>query len=120
MKERLTQLEKRIFKRHYLQENVRPEIERVNLTSREDLLKKSERIVDESVTLVLTKIVRKTHGHVLKSNRLSKVLTSPPRVAFCNTNSLKYRLVRSKLKPDQMLQLVILIVTLIDATFMKF
>ena len=79
MKKRVTQLETRIFKRRYLQENVRPEIERVNLTSREDLLKKSEKFVDESVTLVLTfhpalicvpEIMRNADGHVLKSNRL--------------------------------------------------
>ena len=38
LKERLTQSETRLLKRCYLWENVRPEIERVNLTSREDLL----------------------------------------------------------------------------------
>ena len=109
LNERLTQLEIWLLKRGYLQENVRPEIERVNLTSREDLLKKSEKNVDESVTLVLTfhpalncvyEILRKAQCHVLKSNRLSRVLPSPPRVAFCNTKSLKDRLVRSNVKPE--------------------
>ena len=97
------------WKRGSLQENVRPEIERVNLTSREDLLKKSEKKVDESVTLVLTfhpaldcvhEILRKAHRHVLKSNRFTKELPSPPRVAFRNAKSLKDCLVRSKLKPE--------------------
>ena len=107
--ERLTQLETWLLKRSYLQENVRPEIERVNLTSREDLLKKSEKNVDELVTLVLTfhpalncvhEILRKAERDVLKSNRLSKVLPSPTGVAFHNAKSLKDCLVRSKLKPE--------------------
>ena len=42
-------------------------------------------------------ILRKAQRHVLKSNRLSKVLTSSPRVAFRNAKALKDRLVRSKL-----------------------
>ena len=91
------------LKRGYLQENVRPETERVNLTSREDLLKKSEEKVDESVTLVFTfhpelncvrEILRKAHRHVLKSNRLSNVLPSLPRLAFRNAKFLIDRLVR--------------------------
>ena len=45
-------------------------------------------------------ILRKAQCHVLKSNRLSRVLPSPPRVAFCNTKSLKDCLVRLKLKPE--------------------
>ena len=97
------------MKRGYLQENVRPEIERVNLTSREDLLKKSEKNVDELVTLLLTfhpvlscvhEILRKAERDALKSNRLSKVLPSPTGVAFHNAKSLKDCLVRSKLKPE--------------------
>ena len=102
LNERLTQLETWLLKRGYLQENLRSEIERVNLTSREDLLKKS-------VTLMLTfhpalncvhEILRKAHRHVLKSSRLSRVLPSPPRVGLRNAKSLKDRLVRSKLKPE--------------------
>ena len=38
LKEKLTQLETWLLKRSYLQENVRPEKERVNLASREELL----------------------------------------------------------------------------------
>ena len=45
-------------------------------------------------------ILRKTHRHVLKSNRLSKVLPSPLRVAFRHAKFLKDRLVRSKLTPE--------------------
>ena len=45
-------------------------------------------------------ILRKAHRHVLKSNRLLRVLPSPPRVAFRNAKSLKDRLVRSELKPE--------------------
>ena len=60
-------------------------------------------------------ILRKTHRHVLKSNRLSKVLPSPLRAAFRHANFLKDRLVRSK-----MLQLGNLIAALKDAKFVKF
>ena len=82
MNERLTQLETWLLKRGYLHKNVRFEIERVNLTSREDLFKESEKKVDESAILVLTfhpamncvhRIPREAHCHVLKSNRLSKL-----------------------------------------------
>ena len=43
----LTQLEAWLLKMSYLKENVRPDVERVNLVSREDPLKKSEKVVDE-------------------------------------------------------------------------
>ena len=48
----------------------------------------------------LHEVMRKAYGHVFKSKRFSKVLTSLPRVAFRNAKSLKDRLVRSKLKPE--------------------
>ena len=44
-------------------------------------------------------ILRKTHPHVLKLNRHSKVLISPPR-AFRNAKFLKYRYFRSELKAE--------------------
>ena len=47
LKERLTHFETWLLKRRHLIENVRPEIESVNLASREELFKKSEKIVDE-------------------------------------------------------------------------
>ena len=105
--ERLNELEHWLLKRGYKSENVRPEIERVYDRSREDLLRKREKVQDDLVTLVLTyhpalkvvhDILRKAHRHVAKSVKLSKVLTSPPRVAFRNAKTLKDRLVRSKLK----------------------
>ena len=107
LKERLNELEHWLLKRGYESENVRPEIERVYDRSREDLLRKREKVQDDLVTLVLTyhpalkvvrDILRKAHRHVAKSVKLSKVLTSPPRVAFRNAKTLKDRLVRSKLK----------------------
>ena len=64
----------------------------LNLTLKEYLLKKSKKNY-ESVTLLLIfhkqlsfvhEILRQAHRHILKSNRLLKVLQSPPRVAFRN------------------------------------
>ena len=43
-------------------------------------------------------ILQKAHRHTLKSQRLTAVLPSPPRLAFCNAKTLKDHLVRSKLK----------------------
>ena len=108
MKERLVELESWLVKRGYNSENVKPEIERVHLKSRTDLLQKRENFVDPNViTLVLTyhpalssihNILSRAQRHVNKSIKLSQVLTSPPRVAFRNAKTLKDRLVRSKLK----------------------
>ena len=44
--------------------------------------------------------MRKTHRQVLKSDRLSKVLTSYPRIASRNAKFLKDPLDRSTLKPE--------------------
>ena len=63
--------------------------------------------LSRSVTLVLTyhpvlksvyNLLRKTHSHTFKPPRLKYVLPSPPRVAFRNDKSLKYKLVQSKLR----------------------
>ena len=89
---RLLKLESWLGKRGYSSKNVRPGIERVHSVSRDDLLKKVERVNDfcEPV-LVLTyhpalncihEILRNAQRHVYKSARLAKVLKSPPRVAF--------------------------------------
>ena len=43
-------------------------------------------------------ILQKAHRHTLKSQRLTAVLPSPPRLAFRNAKTLKDHLVRSKLK----------------------
>ena len=46
----------------------------------------------------VSEILRKTHCHTFKSPRLKYVLLSPPRVEYWNDKSLKYKIVRSKLK----------------------
>ena len=43
-------------------------------------------------------ILQKTRRHTLKSQCLTAVLPSPPRLTFCNAKTLKDHLVRSKLK----------------------
>ena len=64
-------------------------------------------LFSRSVTLISTyhhvlksvsEIHRKTHCHTFKSPRLKYVLLSPPRVEYWNDKSLKYKIVRSKLK----------------------
>ena len=74
---------------------------------RTDLLSKREKEIDNRITLVLTyppaltkacEILQKTHRHTLKSQRLTAVLPSPPRLVFRNAKTLKDHLVRSKLK----------------------
>ena len=107
---RLSELESWLEKRGYLSKNVKPEIKRVHSVSRAELLKKVQKQNDCSeVVLVLTyhpalncihEILRNAQHHVFKSERLSKVLKSPPRVAFRNAKTLKDRLVRSKLRTD--------------------
>ena len=74
---------------------------------RTDLLSKREKEIDNRITLVLTyppaltkacEILQKTHRHTLKSQRLTAVLPSSPRLVFRNAKTLKDHLVRSKLK----------------------
>ena len=75
--------------------------------NRTDLLSKREKELNNRITLVLTyhpalakvcEILQKTHRHTLKSQRLTAVLPSPPRLVFRNAKILKDHLVRSKLK----------------------
>ena len=75
--------------------------------NRTDLLSKREKEIDNRITLVFTyhvaltkvyEILQKTHRHMLKFQHLTVVLPSPPRLAFCNANTLENHLVRSKLK----------------------
>ena len=73
LKERLTQLETWILKRGYLHKSFRPEIEQVNLMPREDLLKKSEKIADKPVTLLLTNAGWKTEHWILLMRYLKKL-----------------------------------------------
>ena len=51
---RLQQLEEWLIKRGYKQDIVHSEIERVHLIDRENLLQKRQKVLDDSITLVLT------------------------------------------------------------------
>ena len=75
--------------------------------NRTDLLSKREMEIDNRITPVLTyhpalnkvyEILQKTHRHTLKSQRLTLILPSPPRLAFGNAKTLEDHLVRLKLK----------------------
>ena len=75
--------------------------------NRTDLLSKREKEIDNRITVVLTyhpalnkvyQILQKAHRHTLKSQRLTLVLPSPPRLPFRNAKTLKDHLVMSKLK----------------------
>ena len=81
--------------------------QRVKTVNRTDLLSKREKEIDNRINLVLTyhpalkkvhEILLKAHRHTFKSQRLTAVLPSPPRLAFRNAKTLKDHLVRSKLK----------------------
>ena len=105
--ERLKELETWLTNRSYNSEKVKPEIERVKTMNRADLLSKRKKEIDNRITLVLTyhpaltkvyEILQKTHRHTLKSQRLTAVFPSPPRLAFCNAKTLKDHPIRSKLK----------------------
>ena len=107
LKQTCTELETWFTSRGYNSEKVKPEIERVKNMNRADLLSKRKKEIDKRITLVLThhpaltkvfKILQKAHRQTLKSQPLTAVLPSPPRLAFRNAKSLKDHLVRSKLK----------------------
>ena len=75
--------------------------------NRTDLLSKREKEIDNRITLALTyhrtltkvcEILQKTHRYTLKSQRLTAVSPSPPRLVFRNAKTLKDHLVKSKLK----------------------
>ena len=87
-------------------EEVNPEIEGVKTIDRA-LLSKRKREIDHRITLVLTyhpaltkvyEILQKAHRHTLKSQLLTQVLPSPPRLAFRNAKILIDHLVSSRLK----------------------
>ena len=102
--ERLKELETWFTNRNYNSEKVTPEIERVKMMSRTDLLSKPKKEVDNKITLVLTyypvlakvyEILQKAHRYMLKSQRLTAVLPSTPLLVFHNAKTLKDYLVRS-------------------------
>ena len=87
--ERLKELETWFTNRGFNSKKVKPEIERVKNHSGFDLPSGSNKVYE---------ILQKTHRHTLKSQCLTAVLPSPPRLTFCNAKTLKDHLVRSKLK----------------------
>ena len=105
--ERLKELETWFTNRDYNLKKVGLEIERVKNMNRSDLLSKCKNEIDNRITLVLNyhpaltkvyEILQKAHRYALKSQRLTAVLPSPPRLAFRNAKTFKDHLVRSKLK----------------------
>ena len=105
---RLEDLEHWFCSRGYRKEIVHSEIQKVHSMHRENLLRKREKQhKNDSLTLALTyhpalnkvhEKLKKADRHTIRSPRLSAILPSPTRVAFCNPKTLKDHLVRSKLK----------------------
>ena len=71
------------------------------------MFQKRDKKVDDSIKLVLLyhlalnqlyEILRRAQKHLLKSPRLHSALSSPPKVAFRNPETIRDKLVRSKLK----------------------
>ena len=105
-KQKLLDLESWLTDRGYKSEIIRPEIKKVNLIDRNNLLKKRPKHQEDSITLLLTfhpslnivDVLKRAHRHVQKSPVLKVVLPKPPRIAFHNPKTLRDKLVRSKLK----------------------
>ena len=105
-KRKLLDLESWLTDRGYKSEIIRPEIKKVNLIDRNNLLKKRPKHQEDSITLLLTfhpslnivDVLKRAHRHVQKSPVLKVVLPKPPRIAFHNPKTLRDKLVRSKLK----------------------
>ena len=105
-KRKLLDLESWLTDRGYKSEIIRPEIQKVNLIDRNNLLKKRPKHQEDSITLLLTfhpslnivDVLKRAHRHVQKSPVLKVVLPKPPRIAFHNPKTLRDKLVRSKLK----------------------
>ena len=100
LQRKLLDLESWLTGRGYKSEIIRPEIQKVNLINRNNLLKKRPKHQEDSITLVLTfhpalnivfDVLKRAHCHAQKSPVLKTVLTKPPRIAF------RDKLVRSKL-----------------------
>ena len=106
LQRKLLDLESWLTDRGCKPEIIRPEIQKVNLINRNNLLKKRPKQKD-SITLVLTfhpalnivfGVLKRAHRHVQKSPVLKVVLLNPPSIAFRNPKTLRDKLVRSKLK----------------------
>ena len=107
LQRKLLDLESWLTDRGYKSEIIRPEIQKVNLIDRNNLLKKRPKHQEDSITLVLTfhpalnivfDVLKRADRHVQKSPVLKAVLPKPPRIAFRNPKTLREKLVRSKLK----------------------
>ena len=107
LQRKLLDLESWLTDRGYKSEIIRPEIQKVNLIYRNNLLKKRPKHQEDSITLVLTfqpalniifDVLKRAHRYVQKSPVLKAVLPKPPRIAFHNPKTLRDKLVHSKLK----------------------
>ena len=107
LQRKLLDLESWLIDRGYKSKFIRPEIQKVNLIDRNNLLKKRPKHQEDSITLALTfhpalsivfDVLKRAHRHVKKSPVLKAVLPKPPRIAFCNPKTLRDKLVLSKLK----------------------
>ena len=107
LQRKLLGLESWLIDRGYKSKFMRPEIQKVNLIDRKNLLKKRPKYQEDSITLALTfhpalsivfDVLKRAHRRVKKSPVLKAVLPKPPRIAFRNPKTLRYKLVLSKLK----------------------
>ena len=106
LQQKLLDLESCFTDKGYKSEIIRPEIQKVNLIDRNNLLKKCLKHQEDSITLVLTfhpalniafDVLKRVHRHVQKSPVLKAVLPKPLRIAFHNRKTCD-KSVRSKLK----------------------
>ena len=95
---KLLDLESCLTDRGYKSEIIRPEIQKVNLIDRNNLLKKRPKHQEDSITLVLTfhpalnivfDVLKRARQHVQKSLELKVVLLKAPRIAFGNPKTLR-------------------------------
>ena len=105
----LVSLEYWLVNRGYRAEKVRPEIQKINLINRANLLIKKTKHEENSITLVLTfhpalnivfNVLKSAHHFLEKSPVLKAVLPKPPHVAFHNPKTLRDKLVRSKIREN--------------------
>ena len=106
LQRKLLDLESWLTGRGYKSEIIRPEIQKVNLIDRRNLLKKRPKHQEDSITVVFTfhpalnivfDVLKRAHRHVQKSPVLKAVLHKPPRISFRNPKT-RDKLVCSKLK----------------------
>ena len=105
----LVSLESWSISRDYGAEKVRPEIQKINLIDRANLLIKKPKHQENSITLVLTfhqplnivfNVLKSAHRFAEKSPAIKAVLPKPPSVAFRNPKTSRDKLVRSKIREN--------------------